>query len=547
MSNNYNTSLQNINTDLQEILNTIKDLPEVNNGIELPELTNEGSSSDLLSGKQLIDSEGNIVEGTIPTRTSSNLTASGATVTVPSGYYASQATKSIAIATQATPSIIVNSVGVITASATQTAGYVSDGTKSATKQLTTKAATTITPSTSSQTAVAANVYTTGAITVAAIPSKYKDVSSVTAGASDVLTGKKIVNSSGTVVTGTMANNGTMNKTFDGVNTKSVSIPAGYTTGGTVALDSTIDTEVNEQSGLISQIQSIVDTLPEAGGTVAAKLQDKTIKENGTYTADSGYDGLGTVTVDIEGGAVDHSMEDSLINGNYTAYTNERVTSVGAGTFAYHSRLTTVSFPKVTSIDYRAFYSCTSLTTASFPQATTIGNYAFYWCSNLTTASFPKATIIGSDAFYNCYNLTSLYLTASSVCKLSNSNVFTSTPIGGYSTSAGTYGSIFVPASLMDAYKSATNWTYFSSRFVGVATEQEEPDIGGGDSGELITFTLDGTEYSAEEGMTFRDWIASGYNTDGWQAGLPDVLAYPDIPAPYKNIPLTTIIENGGVY
>lgn len=69
-------------------------------------------------------------------------------------------------ATQATPSISVSSGGLITASATQTAGYVSAGTKSATKQLTTQAAKTVTPSTSNQTAVANGVYTTGAVTVA---------------------------------------------------------------------------------------------------------------------------------------------------------------------------------------------------------------------------------------------------------------------------------------------------------------------------------------------------------------------------------------------
>lgn len=45
--------------------------------------------------------------------------------------------------------------------------------------ITTQAAKTITPSTSSQTAVAKNVYTTGAITVAAIPSNYEDVATET--------------------------------------------------------------------------------------------------------------------------------------------------------------------------------------------------------------------------------------------------------------------------------------------------------------------------------------------------------------------------------
>lgn len=32
---------------------------------------------------------------------------------------------------------------------------------------------------------------------------------------------------------------------------------------------------------------------------------------------------------------------------------------------------------------------------------------------------------------------------------------------------------------------------------------------------LITFTIDGTEYQAEEGMTWEQWIASEYNTNGY--------------------------------
>ncbi len=69
---------------------------------------------------------------------------------------------------QATPSISVSSGGLITASATQEAGKVAAGTKSATKQLTTQGAKTVTPTTSEQVAVAAGVYTTGEVKVAAI-------------------------------------------------------------------------------------------------------------------------------------------------------------------------------------------------------------------------------------------------------------------------------------------------------------------------------------------------------------------------------------------
>ena len=39
------------------------------------------------------------------------------------------------------------------------------------------------------------------------------------------------------------------------------------------------------------------------------------------------------------------------------------------------------------------------------------------------------------------------------------------------------------------------------------------NIGG--TGNLISFTIDGTEYTAEEGMTWGEWVESGYNTDGF--------------------------------
>ena len=149
-----------------------KKIREIEGGVSLPELENEGSAADLLSGKELINSDGNIVTGTIETKNSSNLAANGATVTVPAGYYATQATKSVATVTQTTPSISIDSAGKITATATQTAGYVEAGTKFGTKQLTTQAAKTITPSTSSQTAVNSGVYTTGKVTVNPIPSNY---------------------------------------------------------------------------------------------------------------------------------------------------------------------------------------------------------------------------------------------------------------------------------------------------------------------------------------------------------------------------------------
>lgn len=125
--------------------------------------------------------------GSIATKTSANLSVSGATVTAAAGYYAEAASKSVASGSAttpatsitATPIISVSSGGLITASVsasqsvtpTVSAGYVSSGTAgtvsvsgSDTSQMTVKAATTYTPSTSNQT-IASGTYLTGTQTI----------------------------------------------------------------------------------------------------------------------------------------------------------------------------------------------------------------------------------------------------------------------------------------------------------------------------------------------------------------------------------------------
>lgn len=109
-------------------------------------------------------------------RTSSDVTVSGATVTIPTGYYGTAASKTVSSTTHSAPTVSVNtSSGLITASHTQSAGYVSGGTTSAELQLNTQEGTTITPTTSAQTAVAADTYTLGAVTVAAIQTEAKTI------------------------------------------------------------------------------------------------------------------------------------------------------------------------------------------------------------------------------------------------------------------------------------------------------------------------------------------------------------------------------------
>ena len=309
---------------------------------------------------------------------------------------------------QVAPVISVNnSNGLITATA---------GTKTSTHQLAFQAAKTITPTTASQIAVSSGYYTGGNITVAAIQTQSKTVTPTS-------TTQNITPDSGKFLSKVTVN------------------------GDSDLVAGNIKSGVN--------IFGITGTYVGSGGSSGnTSVEDGLVTRyiSGTYTNDR--------VTSI--GSYAFQACTSLTTVNFPV-----ATTIGVYTFNWCSSLTTASFPAATSIGSYAFYNCRSLTTASFPAATYIGNYAFNGCRSLTTVSFPVATSIGSYAFLGCFNLKSLYLTGSKICKLSHSNTFDSTPIGGYSASAGTYGSIYVPASMLAAYQTTTNWTYFSSRFVGI--------------------------------------------------------------------------------
>lgn len=94
------------------------------------------SSSVILSGYSAYDNAGNLIAGNIPTKTSADMTVSGATVTAPSGYYASAQSKTVASGTEGTPTATKGTVSShsisVTPKVTNTAGYISGGTKTGT-------------------------------------------------------------------------------------------------------------------------------------------------------------------------------------------------------------------------------------------------------------------------------------------------------------------------------------------------------------------------------------------------------------------------------
>lgn len=177
-------------------------------------------------------------------------------------------------------------------------------------------------------------YGLSGVTVNAIPEAYQDTSSVTATATDVLTGKVFVTAAGVVTPGEMANNGAVNKTLD-VTTITYTIPKGYHSGsGKVQIVLETKTVTPSKSK-----QEIVPTSGKVLSKVTVEaIPDKYQDVSGvTATAATVLDN--NIFVDKTGAAVEGTMPNNgAIAGSIDGMTTTSYT-VPAG---YHNGSGTVS-------------------------------------------------------------------------------------------------------------------------------------------------------------------------------------------------------------
>lgn len=232
---------------------------------------------DWVNNKGFADAIESIQVGIVPTGNKELTQQSGTDVT----NYATASVQSGSV-TLNTPTVNT-STGVVTASASVgTSGWVGSAPSSKTLSLTTQAAKTVTPSASSQTAVAAQRYTTGTVTVAAVPSETKTVDL------NMASGNQVVSAS----SGKWMTSVTVNKP---ATLLPENIKKDVNIGGVVG--------TMESGGGKGGDYNIIQTID--GDNCSLAITDantftvipKTVTENGTYTAAAdNADGYSQVTV-----------------------------------------------------------------------------------------------------------------------------------------------------------------------------------------------------------------------------------------------------------
>lgn len=142
-------------------------------------------------------------------------------------------------------------------------------------------------------------------------------------------------------------------------------------------------------------------------------------------------------------------------------------TIGGTVFRGCSKLTDVDFPILETTSTYAFADCSALKRVYFPALKTLAGAVFTNCAALEYVRLSAVTNIGAIAFEKCTSLSTVVIEQSSnVCALAATSAFNGSPIAN-----GT-GFIYVPDTLVERYKTATNWTTYASQIKPLSELEE---------------------------------------------------------------------------
>ena len=144
---------------------------------------------------------------------------------------------------------------------------------------------------------------------------------------------------------------------------------------------------------------------------------------------------------------------------------QNVEMLGAYALADSHGITELYLPKAITIDAHACKNIYQLKKVTLGNVKTIGEYAFYWninCEEIDISLNENVDSIGEAAFFNNQKLSKLTIRGTALIKLKGLSVFNGTPIAD-----GT-GKIYVDPSMVDTYKTATNWSKYADAIEAIS-------------------------------------------------------------------------------